>query len=83
MSGATQEKGNTMLGTLSIEQTDLQRLQHIAQYRGINEKEALSEIIKHAEEEDLDEQAFDEAVRSPEVRKEILKLNEVLKSKGL
>lgn len=83
MAKATQEKGNTMLGTLSIEQNDLQRLHRIAQYRGLNEKKVLSDILKHAEEEDLDEQAFDEAARSPEVREELLKLNEVLKSKGL
>jgi len=31
----------------------------------------------------IDEQAFDEAARSPEVRQEILKMNEILRRKNL
>ena len=63
-----------------ISQTD--NIANMSEYASRVVQESLE---RNAEEEydGIDEQAFDEAARSPEVRQEILKMNEILRRKNL
>jgi len=76
------EKG-VMPQTIELQETDSQRLQRIAQYRGISEEQALREALEEAEADTLDERAFDQGVkaafRSPEVQARLPKIKQIIK----
>ena len=80
-----------MLTTIQAEQSDVEKLQSIAKRDRKPIEQVLHEMIVEAEyqrairedELDPDEKAFNDAARSPEVRQEILKLNQTLRRKNI
>ena len=81
----------TMLTTIQAEQSDVDKLKSIAIKAGKPLERAFHEAVEELEqrttliddEDDPDEKAFNEAVRSPKVRKAILHLNKTLDSLDL
>jgi len=77
--------------TLETRQSDLEKLRSIAQRSGKSEGDALHELLIQAENSDLqipdendpEEQAVNNALRSPEVRGAFKKLQTAIKSKNL
>ncbi len=72
-----------MQSSPQLEATDLQNLKRIAQYRGLSEQAALSEVLAQALEDLEFDQAVDDALRSPKVRSAFQKLGETCERLGI